>query len=143
MQTRPAMAQGMSCNMPTYRHVRGLQGTSCVAAVLEHGELIVQHVCQHMCQAPTSTQTQTSSTDAAGSCAGAGYMTVSEDTAAFTAKAVLDPRTLNKRLHIRLPSNLLSQRDLIATWERLAGHPVKTSVMTAQEVDDSISGALR
>ena len=69
-------------------------------------------------------------------------MTVCEDTAAFTAKAVLDPRLLNRRLHIRVPGNYLSQRDLVALWERLAGHPVRVYQMSAQEVEDSAEGAL-
>ena len=73
----------------------------------------------------------------------AGYMTVAEDTAAFTAKAVLDAHTLNKRVHIRIPSNLLSQRNLISIWEHLAGYPVKTSQMTAEEVDQSVSGLVQ
>ena len=69
-------------------------------------------------------------------------MTTCEDTAAFTAKTLDDPRTLNKRLHIRVPSNYLSQREMIAIWERLSGHRVKTYEMSEKETDESADGAL-
>ncbi|KAM3297306.1 hypothetical protein ACQJBY_039262 [Aegilops geniculata] len=44
-----------------------------------------------------------------------------EDIAAYTVRAVDDPRTLNKILYMRPPANILSHNDLISIWERKAG----------------------
>ncbi|KAJ1397689.1 NmrA-like domain [Sesbania bispinosa] len=44
-----------------------------------------------------------------------------EDIAAYTIKAVDDPRTLNKNLYIRPPANTLSFNDLVSLWEKKIG----------------------
>ncbi|KAH9324601.1 hypothetical protein KI387_004779, partial [Taxus chinensis] len=41
-----------------------------------------------------------------------------EDIGTFTIKAVGDPRTLNKKLYLRLPANTYSFNDLVALWEK-------------------------
>nr|ABK26927.1 unknown [Picea sitchensis] len=41
-----------------------------------------------------------------------------EDIGTFTIKAVDHPRTLNKTLYLRLPSNTLSFNDLVSLWEK-------------------------
>lgn len=46
---------------------------------------------------------------------------VEEDIAAYTVRAVNDPRTLNKILYMRPPANILSHNELISMWERKAG----------------------
>ncbi|XP_044408611.1 isoflavone reductase homolog IRL isoform X2 [Triticum aestivum] len=43
---------------------------------------------------------------------------VEEDIAAYTVRAVDDPRTLNKILYMRPPANILSHNELISMWER-------------------------
>eukprot|EP00250_Pteridium_aquilinum_P001415 c11612_g1_i1 orf=181-612(+) len=39
------------------------------------------------------------------------------DVATFTAKAINDPRTLNKTLYIRPPLNILTQNEIVSMWE--------------------------
>ncbi|KDP41777.1 hypothetical protein JCGZ_26795 [Jatropha curcas] len=44
-----------------------------------------------------------------------------EDIGTFTIKAVDDPRTLNKILYIRPPSNTISFNELVSLWEKKIG----------------------
>ncbi|XP_042492521.1 isoflavone reductase-like protein [Macadamia integrifolia] len=44
-----------------------------------------------------------------------------EDIASYTIKAVDDPRTLNKILHIKPPANICSFNDIISLWENKIG----------------------
>ncbi|KAM3317770.1 hypothetical protein ACQJBY_035465 [Aegilops geniculata] len=46
---------------------------------------------------------------------------VEEDIAAYTVRAVDDPRTLNKILYMRPPANILSHNELISMWEWKVG----------------------
>ncbi|VAI41270.1 unnamed protein product [Triticum turgidum subsp. durum] len=46
---------------------------------------------------------------------------VEEDIAAYTVRAVDDPRTLNKILYMRLPANIVSHKEVISMWERKVG----------------------
>lgn len=46
-----------------------------------------------------------------------------DDIAAFTIKAVDDPRTLNKILYIRPPKNVYSFNELVALWEKKLARP--------------------
>ncbi|KAK7406727.1 hypothetical protein VNO78_08357 [Psophocarpus tetragonolobus] len=46
-----------------------------------------------------------------------GVYVTEEDVATYTIKAVDDPRTLNKTLHIRLPANTLTFNELVSLWE--------------------------
>ncbi|KAM3709584.1 hypothetical protein ACJW31_02G182700 [Castanea mollissima] len=41
-----------------------------------------------------------------------------EDIATYTIKAVDDPRTLNKVLHVRPPANILSFNEIVSLWEK-------------------------
>uniref|UniRef100_A0A7N2M1Z6 NmrA-like domain-containing protein n=1 Tax=Quercus lobata TaxID=97700 RepID=A0A7N2M1Z6_QUELO len=53
-----------------------------------------------------------------------------EDIATYTIKAVDDPRTLNKVLHIRPPANILSFNEIISLWEKKIGKtPEKTYLL--------------
>ncbi|XP_002531055.2 isoflavone reductase homolog A622-like [Ricinus communis] len=45
-----------------------------------------------------------------------------EDIAAYTIKAVDDPRTLNKILYMRPPANVLSFNEIVAIWEKKIGN---------------------
>ncbi|KAJ0964424.1 hypothetical protein J5N97_029546 [Dioscorea zingiberensis] len=52
-----------------------------------------------------------------------------DDIATYTIKSVDDPRMINKTLHIRPPENILSQRELVETWEELISKKlVKTTI---------------
>lgn len=44
-----------------------------------------------------------------------------DDIATYTIKTIDDPRTLNKTVYLRPPENILTQRQLVETWEKLAG----------------------
>ncbi|KAM0927501.1 hypothetical protein ACQ4PT_002916 [Festuca glaucescens] len=46
---------------------------------------------------------------------------VEEDIAVYTVRAIDDPRTLNKIIYMRPPTNILSHNELISMWERKAG----------------------
>ena len=56
-----------------------------------------------------------------------------EDIATYTIKAVDDPRTLNKDLHIRPPANILSFNEIVSLWEKKIGKtPEKTYLLEDQ-----------
>lgn len=44
-----------------------------------------------------------------------------DDIATYTIKTIDDPRTLNKTVYLRPPENILTQRQLVEIWEKLAG----------------------
>ncbi|KAL2348537.1 hypothetical protein Fmac_002537 [Flemingia macrophylla] len=46
-----------------------------------------------------------------------GIYVTEENVAAYTIKAVDDPRTLNKTLHLRPPANVLTFNELVSLWE--------------------------
>ncbi|XP_006656086.1 phenylcoumaran benzylic ether reductase Pyrc5-like [Oryza brachyantha] len=50
-----------------------------------------------------------------------GVFATEEDVGTYTIKAVDDPRTLNKILYLRPPSNILSHNELISLWEKKVG----------------------
>ncbi|KAL2552891.1 Isoflavone reductase-like protein P3 [Forsythia ovata] len=56
-----------------------------------------------------------------------------EDIATYTIKAVDDPRTLNKILHIVPPANILSFNELVSLWENMIGKTLeKTYILEEQ-----------
>ncbi|KAJ4809825.1 Isoflavone reductase-like protein [Rhynchospora pubera] len=57
-----------------------------------------------------------------------------DDIATFTIKAVDDPRTLNKILHMRPAMNSLSQNELIALWEKKTGKTFERIYLPEEEV---------
>jgi hypothetical protein len=58
---------------------------------------------------------------------------VEEDIAIYTMRAVDDPRTLNKILYMRPPTNIVSHNELISMWERKAGKTLQ--IVRIPEVD--------
>ncbi|XP_015077408.1 isoflavone reductase homolog [Solanum pennellii] len=44
-----------------------------------------------------------------------------DDVATYTIKSIDDPRTMNKTVYLRPPENIMTQRELIAKWEKLKG----------------------
>ncbi|KAL6207447.1 hypothetical protein ACLB2K_018405 [Fragaria x ananassa] len=48
-----------------------------------------------------------------------------EDIGTYTIRAVDDPRTLNKVLHLRPPRNIYSFNELVALWEKKIGKPLE------------------
>ncbi|KAJ8754390.1 hypothetical protein K2173_002841 [Erythroxylum novogranatense] len=56
-----------------------------------------------------------------------------DDIAMYTIKTIDDPRTLNKTLYLRPPKNILSQREVVQTWEKLIGKELKKSSISKEE----------
>ena len=65
-----------------------------------------------------------------------------QDIVTYAAKALVDPRTENKRMIVCPPVNQASQNDLIALWERISGQKPSTEVMSTQELDQQIKGIM-
>ncbi|KAJ4829496.1 hypothetical protein Tsubulata_001459 [Turnera subulata] len=63
-----------------------------------------------------------------------------DDIAMYTIKAIDDPRTLNKTLYIRPPKNILSQREVVETWEKLIGKELHKSSISKEEFLASMKG---
>ena len=63
-----------------------------------------------------------------------------DDVAAYTIKAIDDPRTLNKTVYVRPPENILSQRQIIEMWEKLTGKKLDKSSISAEEFLVSMKG---
>ncbi|WJX42434.1 Phenylcoumaran benzylic ether reductase Pyrc5 [Trifolium repens] len=57
-----------------------------------------------------------------------------EDIAAYTIKAVDDPRTLNKILYIRPPANVLSFNDLVSLWEKKIGKTLERIYVSDEQL---------
>ncbi|XP_058785607.1 phenylcoumaran benzylic ether reductase Pyrc5-like [Vicia villosa] len=57
-----------------------------------------------------------------------------EDIAAYTIKAVDDPRTLNKSLYIRPQDNALSFNDLVSLWEKKIGKTLERIYVPEEEL---------
>ncbi len=72
----------------------------------------------------------------------AGFSNKREDIAAYVAKTLDDPRTVNKRLIVAPPKNRTTQLDLIRTWERVSGQSVKRTYMSAEEIETGIQGVI-
>ena len=73
----------------------------------------------------------------------AGLANAMEDIVAYTAKAMIDPRTENKRVIVCPAANKATQNDLIALWERISGMKVNKDYMSAEELDQQIKGEMR
>nr|XP_029117351.1 bifunctional pinoresinol-lariciresinol reductase 1-like [Elaeis guineensis] len=56
-----------------------------------------------------------------------------EDKAMYAMLAVDDPRTLNKVLFVRPPANILTQMEVVKTWERIIGQELQMTFLSAEE----------
>lgn len=63
-----------------------------------------------------------------------------EDVGTYTIKAVDDPRTLNKILYLRPPSNILSHNELISLWEKKVGKTFERVYIPEDDVLKKIQG---
>lgn len=70
----------------------------------------------------------------------AGLANAIEDIVTYAAKALIDPRTRNKRVIVCPSANKMSQNDLIGLWERISGKKVTRNFMNADELDKQIQG---
>ncbi|KAH0938532.1 hypothetical protein HID58_005993 [Brassica napus] len=57
-----------------------------------------------------------------------------EDIAAYTMRAVDDPRTLNKTVYINPPKNIVSQNDVVALWESKIGKTLEKTYVSEEEL---------
>ena len=63
-----------------------------------------------------------------------------EDIATYTIKAVDDPRTLNKVLHIRPPENILSFNEIVSLWEKKIGKTLEKTYLLEDQLLKKIQG---
>lgn len=63
-----------------------------------------------------------------------------DDIGTYTIKAVDDPRTLNKILHLRPAQNTLSQNELIALWEKKTGKNFERVYVPDEDIIQMIEG---
>lgn len=63
-----------------------------------------------------------------------------EDIGTYTIKAIDDPRTLNKTLHIRPLENILTQNELVALWEKKIGKTLEKEYLPEEEIVKQIEG---
>lgn len=64
-----------------------------------------------------------------------------DDIGTYSIKTVDDPQTLNKTLYLRPPENILSQNELIDTWEKLSGKVLEKIHVRNDELLASMEGA--
>ncbi|KMZ72723.1 Isoflavone reductase-like protein [Zostera marina] len=57
-----------------------------------------------------------------------------EDIGTYTIKAVDDPRTLNKTLCVRPPSNIMSFNDVVSLWEKKIGNTLVKTYLSEEQV---------
>ncbi len=63
-----------------------------------------------------------------------------DDIATITIKSVDDPRTLNKQLVIRPPTNVLSFNELVEIWEKKIGHKLEKSYIPESTLRKQLDG---
>lgn len=63
-----------------------------------------------------------------------------EDIATYTLKAVDDPNTLNKTLHIRPPANIVTQNELVELWEKKIGKTLEKEFVPEEAIVKQIEG---
>ncbi|XP_031271028.1 phenylcoumaran benzylic ether reductase POP1-like [Pistacia vera] len=65
-----------------------------------------------------------------------------DDIATYTIRAVDDPRTLNKILYIRPPSNIYSFNDLVSLWEKKIGKTLERIYISEEQLLKNIQEAV-
>ena len=63
------------------------------------------------------------------------------DIAAYTIKAVDDPRTVNKILYVNPPKNIYSHNDLVSLWEKKIGNKLEKTYLSEEELVKQIQEA--
>ncbi|CAN6164021.1 unnamed protein product [Urochloa humidicola] len=69
-----------------------------------------------------------------------GIFTTQEDIGIYTIKAVDDPRTRNKILYMRPPSNILSYSELVSLWQKKVSKTFQRVYIPEDEVLKKIEG---
>ncbi|XP_048337559.2 probable pinoresinol-lariciresinol reductase 3 isoform X1 [Ziziphus jujuba] len=68
-----------------------------------------------------------------------GVFVQEKDIASFTIRAVDDPRTLNKVLHLRPPGNVYSMNELVGIWETKIAKKLQKIYLSEQELLNRIT----
>ena len=63
-----------------------------------------------------------------------------DDVATYAIKTIDDPRTLNKKVYIRPPKNILSQSQLVEIWEKLTGKKLDKFSISKEDFLASMEG---
>jgi len=63
-----------------------------------------------------------------------GVFSVEDDVGTYTIKATDDPRTLNKTLYLRPPSNTLTHNELVSLWEKKHGKTLERVYIPEDQV---------
>ena len=63
-----------------------------------------------------------------------------ENIATYTIKAVEDPRTLNKTLHLKPPANILSFNETVSLWEKKIGNTLEKTYIPEDQLLKKIQG---
>ncbi|XP_027361196.1 isoflavone reductase-like [Abrus precatorius] len=63
-----------------------------------------------------------------------GAYVTEADVGTYTVKAANDPQTLNKAVHIRLPSNYLTLNEIVSLWEKKIGKTLEKTNVSEEEV---------
>ncbi|GLT92104.1 hypothetical protein SLE2022_099600 [Rubroshorea leprosula] len=69
-----------------------------------------------------------------GDCNVKGVYNKKVDIATYTIRAVDDPRTLNKTLHVRPPKNTVSFNEVVAIWEKLIGKTLEKTYTPEEQI---------
>lgn len=70
-----------------------------------------------------------------------GIYVTEEDVGSYVIKAVDDPRTLNKCLHIKPPANILTFNEIISLWENKIGHTIEKTYIPEDQLLKNIQGS--
>jgi hypothetical protein len=65
-----------------------------------------------------------------------------KDMGAVAMKAVEDPRTLNKILHLRPQGNLCSMNQLVSIWENKIGRTLEKTYVCEEELVKKVQGTV-
>ncbi|XP_034692289.1 isoeugenol synthase 1-like [Vitis riparia] len=64
----------------------------------------------------------------------AAVLNFEEDVAAYTIRAAVDPRVCNRVIIYRPPGNIVSQLDLVSSWEKKTGTKLQRTHIPEQDI---------
>ncbi|KAF2284969.1 hypothetical protein GH714_033874 [Hevea brasiliensis] len=104
-----------------------------------HGEGKLIHVSSYLCLcSPTQTKSysffKATNSQAIPVPGSHSLLNYEEDVAAYTERAATDPRVANRVIIYRPPENIVSQLDLISSWEKKTGRTFKKIHVPEEEI---------
>ena len=73
----------------------------------------------------------------------AAVLNFEEDVAAYTIRASVDPRVCNRVIIYRPPGNIVSQLDLVSSWEKKTGTKLQRTHIPEQDIIELSEGKLK